>query len=171
MVKEFFSAFPTTKFNDVDIKNITVRLDILKRIKNNTTIFQYKLLKDGQRPEDVAQAEYGDPRLYWIILYINDIIDPYYDWLLTEDRLYEYVERKYTTEKINAVHHYVTNSNSEFGEGIWVDFGTPFSSPVTNLQYEQSVNEEKRKIKILKTRYIPQILSEYQSELSRTTND
>lgn len=162
---ELFSGFPTINYNGQLIKDITIRLDFIRRIKDNISIFQFVQIKSGERPEDIANKYYKDPNLYWIVLFMNDVIDPYYDWLLTDDQLYKYAVGKYTN--IYATHHFETTANSDLGPGIIVDNLAPFSTPVTNLEYEQSINESKRKIKILKSAYIQQVLSEYQLELRK----
>lgn len=160
-----FESYPNIVYNKRSVKDITIRLDFLSRIKNNVSLFSFHNLKDGERPEDVALQFYGDPELFWIVLYINNVIDPYYDWLLTEDRLQEYIQRKYGAENVGAVHHYETTSQSDLGAGVWASLGTPFITPISNYSYESSLNEEKRKIKLLKGRYLQQVLTEYKNEL------
>lgn len=162
---EFFSSFPTITYNKTQLKDLTVRLDFIKNVKSNVTVFEYFLLRDGQRPEDVATIYYGNPHLYWIVLFINDKIDPYYDWLLTDDQLYKFVVNKYGVENLYTIHHYETTSQSDLGEGVWVNQGTIYSTPVSNYTYEQKLNEEKRKIKLLKRSYLQQVISEYHREL------
>lgn len=163
---EYFTYFPKVVVNDSIMTDITVRVNILRSIKNNVSVYQYYTLSNAERPEDVALSVYGDMSLFWIVLLMNDIINPYYDWLLTDDRLYDYVGDKYGTDKIYSIHHYETTSKSDIGSGKWVDFGTPFSQAVTNYDYEYSLNEEKRRIKILKPQYISQVLAEYRKELN-----
>lgn len=162
---EYFSGFPKITYDGQLIRNITIRLDFIRKIKDNISIFQFVQIQSGERPEDIADKYYNDPNLYWIVLYMNDVIDPYFDWLLTDDQLFKHANTKYIN--IYATHHYETTSGSDLGAGIIVDQFAPFSIPVTNLEYEQSINETKRKIKILKQEYIQQVLSEYQQELRR----
>lgn len=162
---DYFSSFPTITYQKKEMKNITIRLDFLDRIKNNIALFERHQLRDDERPEDVALNYYGDSALYWIVLYMNDIVDPFYDWLLNEQRLIEYVSNKYGAENVYATHHYETTAQSELGEGVFVDFGTPFSTAVSNYEHEDRENEKKREIKILKRRYVAQVISEYNKEL------
>lgn len=164
----YFSRFPTITHNSLTIQDITVRLDFLKKIKENVTTYDYKILSDNERPEDVAQYYYNDPNLYWIVLYMNDVTDPYYGWILSDDRLYDYIVAKYGAESVYDTHHYETTSSHELGEGIWVNSTEPFSSEITNFDYEKQLNEEKRKIKILKDKYISQVLVEYNNALKES---
>lgn len=170
MTTEYFSAFPlTTNLDGQQIKNITYRIDFINRIKENISLFQFVNIQTGQRPEDVAYQYYQDMTLYWIVLWLNDIIDPYYDWLLTDSQLYAYVQNKYGVENVNAVNHYETTASHPLGAGVWVDQTNTPNTAISNLSYEQTINEGKRKIKIVKPVYIRQILDEYQQELNSAT--
>jgi len=162
-----FQKYPTVQYDGRILCNIAIRLDFINRIKNNVSLFQFINLSDNDRPEDIAQRYFGDSELFWIVLMLNDIVNPYYEWLLSEDRFNEYVEQKYGLENIGDVHHYETTDASDFGAGVIVDAGEPFSTPISNYTHEQRLNEARRKIKIIKIRYIPQILAEYQNELQR----
>jgi hypothetical protein len=164
---EFFRDYPRVKFEKEMLKDITIRLDFIRKIKDNISLFQYVQVTEGQRPEDIAFALYDDPNLYWIILFLNDMIDPYFDWPLTDKQLMTFVKEKYGVSEAYTAHHYETTSSSDLGAGVWVDFGTSFSSAVSNWDYEHELNEEKRKIKVIKPRYIAQIIREYQQELRK----
>ena len=167
MTTEYFSAFPQIVYNGETIKNITIRLDFLNKIKNSTAIYQYYLLQTGQIPEDVAYAYYGDPNLYWIVLWMNDVVDPYHGWLLTDSQLNSYALQKYAD--IGATHHYEASTNDKVPVGTIVDQYFLFPKiAVSNLEYEQEQNELKRKIKILQPLYIDQVIGEYKSELAGT---
>lgn len=161
----YFSDYPKIDYNGRYVKDITIRLDFLTRIKNNVSLFQFENLVDGERLEDIASKFYGDPELFWIVMYINDIVDPYYDWLLTEQRLHEYIVNKYGANNVNAVHHYETTDHHDLGAGVWCSSDEPFSTQVSNYTHEKNKNESKRKIKILKNRYVQQVLTEYRKEL------
>jgi len=158
---EYFSPFPLITRDSQQLTNITARANILKDIKTNLSMYQNYLVGDNERPEDVAYKFYGDANLFWVILLCNDIDDPYYDWVLNDTELNEYLVDKYgSLNAVYAVKWYVTTAGSTLGAGVVVNFGTPFSTPVTNYDYETQLNEERRKIKILKGTYISQLLSE-----------
>ena len=164
---EHFSKFPKVSYMGKDVTDITVRLNFIQKIKDNVSLFQHYNIQNNEKPEDVAYKLYGDPALYWVILYINDIIDPYYDWLLSDKRLYEYVVNKYGVENVSEIHHTETTAAHDLGAGTIVNASEQFSIPVSNLTYEDTLNESKRKIKILRREYLQQVLSEYSKELSR----
>lgn len=166
MSKDLFANYPTIEINSTIVTDLTVRLDFVSRVKNNISLFQFYQLSDGERPEDVALFEYGDTRLYWLVLMLNDIVDPYYDWLLSEKDLYAYVVSKYGAENVYGVHHYEATESSDLDSGTWVDSDAVFSTPVSNWVYENELNEQKRAIKILNKRLLGQVLAEYTKELS-----
>lgn len=152
----YFLSFPKIVYDGRTITDITKRADFLDRIKKNASLFAYVILKDGDRPEDIAYEYYNDVDLYWIVLFLNEVVDPYKDWLLSSDRLTDHVKAKYGVENVNAIHHY------ELADGTWASIGTPFIvKTVSNYDYELSLNEKKRKIKLLKPAYLEQVITEY----------
>jgi len=161
----YFSQFPKIKYNGVDITDITIRLSVFKNIKESLVAFQHINIKGGERPEDIANKYYGNPELFWVIMIVNDIVDPYADWPMEDNYLYSLVSEKYGEHNEHAVHHYETTEDSDYGEGVVVNAGEPFSVAVSNLSHEAKLNEDKRKIKILRYNYLDQLLSEYKTEL------
>ena len=129
----------------------------------------------------VADRFYGDPHLFWIILHMNDIIDPRFEWPLSNEDLMEYTIGKYGLPYIYHTHHYVTpqgkivnsykvlsQSNNPILPIVYQDSGefqkimfhqTPpvLLSRVTNYEHELDLNEAKRKIKILKREFVFEI--------------
>jgi hypothetical protein len=47
------------------------------------------------------------------------------------------------------------------GGGNWVQLKTLLSSPITNFQYEDRMNENKRMLKVVKPQYIGQFVQQY----------
>lgn len=161
---EHLEAFPKLSYFGKKMTDITIRLDFINDIKDNVAIFDFVDIRDGEKPEDLAFLIYGDAGLDWLILYLNDMVRPS-DWPMTDKQLRNYISQKYGAENIYEAHHYETTSSHDLGEGVWVNFGEPFSTAVSNYDYETELNEAKRKIKIVKTRYIQQITSEYLNKL------
>lgn len=161
----FLKGFPKITFDKKEVTDLGRRLQVISRIKNNVALFSHYNIMDDERPEDVSLKHYGDPELYWVILLMNDICDPYYEWVLSDKDLLEYIERIYGVENIYAVHHYETTEASDLGAGVWVNQGTPFSTAVSNFSYYSQENEKKRRIKILNPIYMQQVIAEYEREI------
>jgi hypothetical protein len=85
----YFNKFPSLNYSFDNGVTTKVAVDILKRIgfkdsiKNETELFTDYEVLDGETPEMVAEKIYGDPSLHWIIIIMNDIVNPYYDWPLS----------------------------------------------------------------------------------------
>ncbi len=61
---------------------------------NPTAIYDY-VIKDGERPDTIANAYYGDSNFVWLIFLANDVVDPYYDWPLTQQQFKDFIIEKY----------------------------------------------------------------------------
>lgn len=88
--------------------NIFVRAKILDTIKATSSSYYDYEVQDGDTPEMLADKYYGDPELHWVILFMNDIVDPLYDWPLDYSKFVKYVQNKYDSIAAakSLVHHY-----------------------------------------------------------------
>lgn len=122
---KFFDKFPLIAYtvdkkllNDYDIiTNVLFRVGIIRDVmENNVNSYYYYSIKDGDRPEILAEQIYGESQAHWLILYANNIYDPYYDWPMDEKTFEKYIIKKYGSlewAKTNY-HHYekvVTREN------------------------------------------------------------
>ena len=159
----YFTYFPTIGYdvrgikNDSSVQRIT---DILKRVRKkleiiNLAFFEEYFVQDGDTPESLAHQAYDDSQLHWIILYANYMTNPYYDWPLTYFDLQKFVNKKYGVANINAIHHY------EDVDGYEVDSTASGATSVTNFIYEETLNDARRNIKIIRSEYVQQIVSEF----------
>lgn len=164
----YFTRFPLTPYinsNNVDysvVVDITKRVSTKKEIKENFTLYDEYDIEDGETPEIVSYNLYGTTEYHWIILLLNDIIDPRYDWILSASNLRRYVEDKYGSDDANiyAIHHYEATLNNS----IVVDFDDtnfPDKVSISNIDYEIAQNERKRRIKVLKKEFIPSFVTEF----------
>ena len=84
----------------------------------------------------------------------------YYDWPLSERALQAYVQDKYTNP--DATRHYEasqTSGNTAVKLKVKSDFTG--ATAVTYLEYERSLNDAKKSIKILDPSYLGQFLDEH----------
>ena len=157
----YFSYFPTIAYdvrgtkNDQNIQLIT---NILVRIRKkleiiNLAFFEQYFVMDGDTPESIAHQVYGDSTLHWIIMYGNYMTNPYYDWPLGYRDLQKFVTKKYAD--INGVHHY------EDADKYEVDSTASGATAITNFVYEETLNDAKRQINIIKPEYTQQIVTEF----------
>jgi hypothetical protein len=75
-------------------------------------------IKDGERPEHIAERVYGDPGYHWLILLTNNIIDPYHGWYMSGSALEEYIQKKYGGYSV-----YISTTSNAFFYNSLVDSG------------------------------------------------
>jgi hypothetical protein len=111
--KTFYSN-PFTKSKALDIvTNITSRFTFQPQLKENAVTFYEYSVQEGDTPEIIAHKYYGHSEKHWIILLFNDIVDPQFDWPMSESLLNRYVDKKYQhlgglswAKNVNNIHSY-----------------------------------------------------------------
>lgn len=100
---EYFSFFPKTIYaqeleqSSVDVvTNLISRFAFEKKLKENTSVFEKYDIRDGDTPESIAYKLYGSSEKHWVILSLNDIIDPQFDFPLDQITLGSFIDSKYT---------------------------------------------------------------------------
>lgn len=176
----FFSTLPTTKYQGLDVVNI-VCTTLLQRLNVDKSLFfqQYNVI-DGERPEMVAYKLYKRVDYHWVLLMINNIIDPYTDWLIASSAFDVYVDDKYkngiphklVSSGAGGIHHFehlysrrilddkqdhesrlkYTQNPQSIGELI---------IPITNYEYEKLKNDAKITINVINPRYVDDFVESY----------
>lgn len=71
------------------------RAEMIPELKNNVELFYGYSIQEGDTPESVAYKYYGDQYRYWIVLYSNGILDPQWEWPLSNQQFEQYLNNKY----------------------------------------------------------------------------
>ena len=171
-----FERFPLIDYDHRIVKDISKRISLFDNVRRNVSMFENYIVVDGEKIEDISQKFYGTPHYHWVIMLMNEIIDPFHDWPLSVKEMSEFVENKYGIGKSDDHHHW-ERDGKVVNEQDNIDFYDPRISPspsvpvgavsINNRQYEDRVNEEKRKIKILDVGHIPQIEAELTDLLNK----
>lgn len=110
------------------VKNIFRKTKMMDWLSTNATLFNKFQIGDGDRPDTIAEAMYGDPTLDYVVILTAGITNIRNQWPLTDNDLYDYALEKYGSEaNLNAAHHYETyeirdeNQNLVMPEGSMVD--------------------------------------------------
>ena len=169
----YFSYFPQIVYDikgDNEFKivtNILKRLSLRKEIIDSTTVFNLYDVQEGETPESLADELYGDVSYYWIICYMNNIVDRYHDWPMQHGQLLSFVNDKYSN--VNALHHYeITQQSGDTKVKINIGADNTDHSgatAVSNYEYEEELQNQKRRIKIINSVYIPSIMAEFETRL------
>lgn len=232
----YFSKFPRYLTNAGDRKNIIVT-DFFRRIRLGNTFEEYSvfllpyLVGDGETPEMVANKFYNNPLYHWVILMVNNIVDPRTEWIMPDKQLYHMIFEKYdftitvpdtllfsindevtssnggtfivtdvsstsiqlhsvkgpvnlatsdflnnetqniqlitiveVTDPTEDIHHYLDSETSLI---IDYDVNNPNLVSITNYQYEQEVNENKRVVRVLDAKYLDQFVRDFENIINR----
>ena len=175
----YVSRLPDSKIGDyVRVKNLFKKGKLREDIFQNVAFFEkYKIVGDD-RPDNVAFEVYDDSSLDWVILLSNNILNIQSEWPLPQTDFDRFVLDKYGDYNTlyNGIHHYETIEikNTEgvtiVPAGLQVDSSYSVSyydfftdlqvttgnlaTPITNYEYEEKVENDKRNIYILKSRYL-----------------
>jgi len=91
------------------IKNIFRRVKMAEYIKSAAAVFDKFVIGEGDRPDTVAEALYGDSRLDYVVILVAGITNINHEWPLQDYQVYDYALSKYGDEStMNQIHHYET---------------------------------------------------------------
>ena len=189
---DYVSRLPGAKIGDfITVKNLFKRGDLRPDIFQDLTTFEKYQIKGDDRPDNVANDYYQDPDLDWLVLTCNNIINIQTEWPLPQVDFNRFLLDKYGSyEKIEETHHYETVEikNSQgvimLAEGLEVesDFTISYydwwlgtqqniisancTTEVTNLQYEEKIEDKKRNIFLIKNRYLNIVLDDLEEMMT-----
>lgn len=139
----FFDLFPHILYtfddpalgNFKQAVNIFVRTKMLGSVLSGTSIYYSYYIKDGDTPEIIAAKYYNDPTTHWIILYANQIIDPYYEWPLTTLELQNNMVSQFgsVANAQSTLHHIEKRTNVTLTANYTINTNTYVSVVGTNV--------------------------------------
>ena len=165
------------------VKNLFKRTKIAQTVFDDLTYFtKYQIIGD-ERPDNIAYKVYGDSDLDWMVMLANNITNLQNEWPLEEQSFYRFLINKYGSEAgIESVHHYESQKVIDSKEKVIVPKGlevpsnysvtfldsgtkteqirTNITDAITNRQFEERVQDEKRNIFLIKPRFIGLIIEE-----------
>jgi len=194
MATNLFEAFPRIAYTLDDGDTEQVVVDIFKRVvlskefQENSAYFETYDVNHGETPEELSFRFYGTESLHWLILMTNNIVDPRFEWPVSEENLLKVVEDKYGGENnifainraINSKGYQIetffvlseesthTNQIRVTIEADGINYPLAFDeSPYlagyeSNYDIENSKNESYRNIKIIKPEIVQDIVTNYQ---------
>jgi hypothetical protein len=162
-----------------NVKNLFKRGKLREDIFGDLSFFtKYQVVGD-ERPDNVAYKFYNESTLDWVVLLSNNILNIQTEWPMTQYTFDKYLLEKYGDYNTlyNGAHHYEVIEDIKTTQGITiipkgtkVDSGysvtyydsglqtevtkSNISNVITNYDYENKIQEDKRGIFILKARYL-----------------
>ena len=181
---EYVSRLPDAKISDyIRVKNLFKKGVLREDIFQDLAFFTKYDIRGNDRPDNVSFDVYGRSDLDWLVLTANNIINIQTEWPMSQADFDRYLLDKYGTyEKMNATHHHETieikNTDGvtivAAGLRVESDFSVNYfdhklqqvvtansiTTEVTNYQYEEKLENEKRHIFILKPFYLNVVLDD-----------
>ena len=150
------------------VTDLMTRVKVREKIIDEVSLYDTYDVPSGERPEDTAFKHFGSANYHWIILLTNNINDVYYDWPMSEQTFETFIKDKYTNP--DAIHHYELTQSSgkttasgpdDYSYLIEVNSDATGAQSVSNREFEQRLQDEKRKIKLLNEQYLSTFIEEF----------
>ena len=187
---EYVSRLPDAKISDyIRVKNLFKRGVLREDIFQNLSFFTKYEVKGNDRPDNVAFEVYNDSSLDWVVLITNNIVNIQTEWPMSQVDFDAYLLEKYGSYDTlyNGVHHYETEELKNSQDVVIVPAGLQVESDysvtyydsltdtmitrspiitVTNYDYEESLENNKRNIFILKPRYLNVVMDDMEDMMT-----
>jgi len=159
----------------LNVTNIMKRISFKPSVIEDITDYYPYRVKDGERPDIISHQKYGSVAYAYLIMLINDIYDPIFDWPLSAQQFENYLISKYgsvsaamgttkyyyqivraevartgTSERVPAVKFIVDQTAYDA-----LDAGD--RSTQTQYEWEDELNDNKRDIKLINSDFIQDI--------------
>jgi len=97
-MQTYFNTFSTINYDSFIVNNETIALA-------DKTLWYTYVVPDGESPETVAYKYYGSAQYHWVLLLINKVRDPQWDWHLSAKAFDRYVSKKYGSVENAKIEH------------------------------------------------------------------
>ena len=175
---QYVSRLPNATISDyINVKNLFKRGKLKENVASDATLFTKYKVEGDDRPDNVAFKVYDNENLDWLVMVCNNIMNLQSEWPLLQAEFDRHLIDTYGTyENLNSIHHYETieikNSMGvklvEAGLEVESDYSITYYdsiiekeitqsnivTPITNLEYETKLDDDKRNIFLLKQRYL-----------------
>ena len=150
------------------VTDLMVRVKVREKVINEMSLYDKYDVPSGERPEDTAFKHFGSAELHWVVLMTNNITDAYYDWPMSEQNFETFLQDKYTNP--DAIHHYETTQSSgktkangpdDYSYLVEVNSDAAGAQSISNREYEQRLQDEKRQINLLNPSYLNTFIEEF----------
>ena len=159
----------------LNVTNIMKRISFKPSVIEDISDYYPYRVKDGERPDIISHQKYGSVAYAYLIMLINNIYDPIFDWPLSAQQFEKYLTNKYgsvssamgttkyyyqivraevartgTSERVPAVKFIVDQTTYDA-----LDSGV--QSTQTVYEWEDELNDNKRDIKLIDASLIQNI--------------
>ena len=165
----------TGKDSFLSVTNIMKRVKFKPSVLEDISNYYPYYVKEGERPDIISHAQYGTIGYAYLIMLINDIQDPNFDWPLSSQIFEKFIINKYgsVTLAIAGVKNYYQIIRAEVArtgtservpevkfavdETTYDALDTADRSTLTDYDYEVELNDAKREIRLINPAFVQDI--------------
>ena len=159
----------------LNVTNIMKRISFKPSVIEDITDYYPYRVKDGERPDILSFQQYGSVAYAYLIMLVNDIYDPLFDWPLSAQQFEKYLINKYgsVTAAMGETKYYYQTIRAEVArtgtservpavkfivdQTAYDALGTGDRSTQTAYEWEDELNDDKRDIKLINASLIQDI--------------
>ena len=157
---EYVSRLPDAHISDyITVKNLFKRGALEPDILENLALHTKYKIRGDDRPDNVAYDYYESSELDWLVLTCNNIINVQTEWPMLQND-YETLEVKNSLDVIIIPKglqcesdYTITYFDSNTQREVTV-LSADCTTEITNLVYEEKIEDNKRDIYLLKPKYL-----------------
>ena len=190
-MSNYFTSFPSVQYDTTGkapnqyqtVKNIMKRQKLKASVMEDITAYYPYFVQEGERVDTVSYNYYGTTDFAYLILLINNIIDPLFDWPLSTRDFEAYMINKYgNIEAAQAETKYYyqivrvevpqTNYSDRVDEVKVIVDQTTYDSldadvrkTVTSYEDEVELNDIKRYVKVINRDLISDVDYQFKREM------
>ena len=156
------------------VTDLMTRVKVREKVIDEMSLYDTYDVPSGERPEDTAFKHFGSASYHWVVLLTNNITDAYYDWPMSDQTFETFIRDKYSNP--DGIHHYeiTTSSGKTTGDGpddyshkIEVNSDATGAQSVSNREFEQRLQDQKRLIKLLNPSFLGLFIQEFEKLISK----
>ena len=150
------------------VTDLMTRVKVREKVINEMSLYDKYDVPSGERPEDTAFKHFGSAEYHWVVLMTNNITDAFYEWPMSEQDFEAFLKDKYAEP--DGTHHYELTQSSgktkangpdDYSYLIEVNSDTIGAQNVSNRQFEQRIQDERRTINLLNPSYLNTFIEEF----------
>lgn len=175
----YFSRFPSVRQGGQIARDITRRTNFIENNFSSPYLFLPYTIKQGEKPEDIADFYYGSVDYTWVVLMANNIIDVNREWYLTDAQLNKFIIEKYsdlsglTDYKVlewtqnqsidsNIIFYYDEINDIKLNkESILFEENAINFRPIRYYEYETELNESRSEIQLIERSNISKVETDF----------
>lgn len=132
MQSRYFDKFPMITYSNNYVVDITRRVTLLEKVSRNPYIFYPYTIDSQERPDQLSNRYYKDPYKSWLIYHANKVLDPYYEWYMSDDELNDFIVTKYGSV-------YAAQNKVKFYRNNWEN-----QDPISKSDYNALTTKRKK---------------------------